>query len=254
MLSSICLPTLQLQNPCMTATSAVSNSAWAQQVIHVYVLNIWVFCSWVVCQLFWYLAHTCNHMRLAVNPYYISGSTPCSVLTILVQASWHCKPEFHKRLSPHDTPAASLPAYCAHTIHTTGLAHLWPQPCSLAASQSHAVEYPTHHHRAQRTELLPHIKLTSGHHHAEDILTQDDLSNVLAIVNLLFKTLWPSDAMWRRGHGLILAQIMACCLTAPSHYLNQIWLIIGKVQWHSSEGDFVYIRHQSLKLDWKLLI
>ena len=26
---------------------------------------------------------------------------------------------------------------------------------------------------------------------------------------------------------------MACCLTAPSHYLNQCWLNISKVWWHS---------------------
>ena len=26
---------------------------------------------------------------------------------------------------------------------------------------------------------------------------------------------------------------MACCLTAPSHYLKQLWLIITKVPWHS---------------------
>ena len=32
---------------------------------------------------------------------------------------------------------------------------------------------------------------------------------------------------------------MACCLTAPSHYLNQCWLAISKVLWHSSEGNFV---------------
>ena len=31
---------------------------------------------------------------------------------------------------------------------------------------------------------------------------------------------------------------MACCLSAPSHYLNQCWLIIIKVQRHSSEGNF----------------
>ena len=29
------------------------------------------------------------------------------------------------------------------------------------------------------------------------------------------------------------AQVMACWLTAPSHYLNQCWLIISEVQWHS---------------------
>ena len=38
--------------------------------------------------------------------------------------------------------------------------------------------------------------------------------------------------------GPALAQIMACWLTAPSHYLNQCWLIISKVQWHSSEQNF----------------
>ena len=31
---------------------------------------------------------------------------------------------------------------------------------------------------------------------------------------------------------------MACCPTAPSHYLNQCWLIISKVQRHSSQGNF----------------
>ena len=31
---------------------------------------------------------------------------------------------------------------------------------------------------------------------------------------------------------------MACCLTAPSHYLNQCWLIISKGEWHSSKGNF----------------
>ena len=51
-------------------------------------------------------------------------------------------------------------------------------------------------------------------------------------------SLWPSDAIWRQGSGSALAQVMACCLTAPSHYLNQCWLIISKVQWHSSEGSF----------------
>ena len=43
------------------------------------------------------------------------------------------------------------------------------------------------------------------------------------------KSLRPSDAIWRHRSGSILAQLMACCLTAPSHYLNQCWLIINKV-------------------------
>ena len=53
-----------------------------------------------------------------------------------------------------------------------------------------------------------------------------------------FNSLWPSDTIWRHRSGSTLAQVMACCLTAPSHYLNQCWLIINKVQWHSSEHNY----------------
>ena len=51
-----------------------------------------------------------------------------------------------------------------------------------------------------------------------------------------FNSLWPSDAIWRHISGSTLAQVMACCLTAPSHYLNQCWLIISEVRWQSP-GD-----------------
>ena len=50
-----------------------------------------------------------------------------------------------------------------------------------------------------------------------------------------FNSLWPNDAILRHRSGSTLAQVMACCLTAPSHYLNQCWLIISKVLYHSSE-------------------
>ena len=42
-------------------------------------------------------------------------------------------------------------------------------------------------------------------------------------------SLRPSDAIWWHRSESTLAQVMACCLTAPSHYLNQCWLIISKV-------------------------
>ena len=45
------------------------------------------------------------------------------------------------------------------------------------------------------------------------------------------KSLRPGDAIWRQRTGSTLAEVMACCLTAPSHYLNQCWLIISKVLW-----------------------
>ena len=53
-----------------------------------------------------------------------------------------------------------------------------------------------------------------------------------------FNSLWPSDAIWQYRSGSTLVQVMACCLTAPSHYLNQCWLIISKIQRHSAERNF----------------
>ena len=61
-------------------------------------------------------------------------------------------------------------------------------------------------------------------------------------------SLWPSDAIWRQGSRSTLVQVMACCLTAPSHYLNQCWLIITKVPWCSSEGNFTWVTKISLKI------
>ena len=51
-------------------------------------------------------------------------------------------------------------------------------------------------------------------------------------------SLWPRDTIWRHGSGSKLAQVMACCLMAPSHFLNQCWLIISEVWWHFSEDNF----------------
>ena len=51
-------------------------------------------------------------------------------------------------------------------------------------------------------------------------------------------SLWPSDTIWWQRSGSTLAQVMAFCLTAPSHYLNQCWLIISKIKLHSSDSNF----------------
>ena len=68
---------------------------------------------------------------------------------------------------------------------------------------------------------------------------------------LFNNSLWPSDTIWRHKSGSTLAQVMACCLTAPSHYLNQYWLIISKIQWHPSESNFT--RHTSAIIHWNKL-
>ena len=52
-------------------------------------------------------------------------------------------------------------------------------------------------------------------------------------------SLRPSDSIWRYRSESTLVKVMACYLTAPSHYLNQYWLIISKVWWHSSESNFI---------------
>ena len=54
-----------------------------------------------------------------------------------------------------------------------------------------------------------------------------------------FNSLWPSDTIWWKRSGSTLAQVMACCLAAPSHYLNQCWLNrigipIIKIIWYHS--------------------
>ena len=62
-----------------------------------------------------------------------------------------------------------------------------------------------------------------------------------------FNSLWPSDAIWRHKSGSTLAQEMACCLTAPSHYLNHCWLIssVGPYDMH------LIISHEILKNSFK---
>ena len=61
------------------------------------------------------------------------------------------------------------------------------------------------------------------------------IANTLQVRLFCINSLGPSDAIWRWRSWSTLVQVMVCCLTAPSHYLNQCWLIISKVLWHSSE-------------------
>ena len=59
--------------------------------------------------------------------------------------------------------------------------------------------------------------------------TNQKLSNILQQAMIYINSLGPSDAIWWQKTGSTLAQVMACCLTAPSHYLNQCLLLISKV-------------------------
>ena len=52
-------------------------------------------------------------------------------------------------------------------------------------------------------------------------------------------SLRPCDAIWRQRSWSTLAQVMACCLATPSHYLNQCWLFINWILWHSPKTNFI---------------
>ena len=51
-----------------------------------------------------------------------------------------------------------------------------------------------------------------------------------------FHSLWPSDIIWQQIFQLTLAEVIASCLTAPSHYLNKC-SFIKSVLCHSPESD-----------------
>ena len=57
------------------------------------------------------------------------------------------------------------------------------------------------------------------------------------------KALWLGDAIWWHRFGSTLAHVMACCLTALSHYLNQCQLLISEVLWHSHKSNFTRNTH-----------
>ena len=60
-------------------------------------------------------------------------------------------------------------------------------------------------------------------------------------------SLWPSDGIWWHRSGPTLTQVMAWCLTAPSHYLNRCWLLICEVLCLSCKSNFT---RKMTSLDW----
>ena len=64
-------------------------------------------------------------------------------------------------------------------------------------------------------------------------------------------SLRPSDAIWRH-HWFMLAQVMACCLTAPIHYLNQWWLDINgslrnKLKWNWYKIIIIFFKENAVE-------
>ena len=58
------------------------------------------------------------------------------------------------------------------------------------------------------------------------------------LCNSFMNSLWANDAIGWYRYGSTLTQVMACCLMAPSRYLNQCWLLsISRVLWHNFTGS-----------------
>ena len=102
-------------------------------------------------------------------------------------------------------------------------------------------------HDSSRTEIRFQIHMTAAGLKSDFKFTRHPITRPHGRVmgcllwgfwSKLINSLWPGDTIWRQRSGSTLAQVMACCLSAPSHYLNQYWLIIIQVEWHSSECNF----------------
>ena len=62
----------------------------------------------------------------------------------------------------------------------------------------------------------------------------------------------PSPAYMRQETGSALVQVMACRLTAPSHYLKQSWLIVNwtlrnKFQWYFNRHSIISIEENAFE-------
>ena len=62
-------------------------------------------------------------------------------------------------------------------------------------------------------------------------------------------SLWPSDTIWQQRSGSTLAQIMACCLTASGHYLNQCWLF-NTFQWIFYQNSIFFRKEIHLNISF----
>ena len=71
------------------------------------------------------------------------------------------------------------------------------------------------------------------------------------LIGLVIPSIYrPSDAIWQHRSVSTLAPIMACCLTTPSDYWNQCWLIKG-VLW-ANESNQNHVVSASTETYWQV--
>ena len=84
------------------------------------------------------------------------------------------------------------------------------------------------------------IKIMTGlwlySHRRNSIVVKNNYFGLPSYIMITLNFLSPNNAIWRKKQiiGSTLDQVMAYgCLTAWNYYLNQWWLFISAVQWHS---------------------
>ena len=82
--------------------------------------------------------------------------------------------------------------------------------------------------------------------------SRDKLMKQTMCFAIWYWDLWPNDVMWRQRSGSTLAQVIACCLMAASHYLNQCWLITNQGVWHLFEGNIQKINLKKYNI-WNIM-
>ena len=77
---------------------------------------------------------------------------------------------------------------------------------------------------------------------------------MLSHIVLWFNSSRPDDIIWHHGFWQALVQVMACCLTAPSHNLNQSWCIcivnlaLRKIfQWDFIQNSNIFIQENAFQ-------
>ena len=81
-------------------------------------------------------------------------------------------------------------------------------------------------------------------------------------VTVMINSLRPSDTIWRQRTVSTFAQVVACCLTAPSHYLTQCWLMTVRFsgnhlraisqEIHLPSINKIQLKNNFLKFNWNL--
>ena len=97
----------------------------------------------------------------------------------------------------------------------------WMFITCIIITQTHALQ----NMRIEISFFKSWIILEKFHYFARN---QHDITIVCRVYSIAciwrLNSLWPSNAIWQHRSRSTLTQVMACCLTAPSHYLNQCWL------------------------------